>query len=132
MRRTATVLVALAGFVPLPLPPGASQTDSSSIAEFAASGDTWVARTRDQGELQFSGDAGTAWRTIKLDVDTGAGIAVGPDGGFWLPGGGSSGSPTLVHVSKTGLVSTQPIAIGRGLFSAPAWDEQGRMWVALS
>ena len=132
MRRMATVLAALAGFVPLPLPPGASPDDSGAISEFAASGDTWIARTNAQARVQLTTDAGASWRAIDLGTGAGVGIAVGPDGAFWLPSSRiGEGQRALVHVSKEGLVSSQPIAVGNGLLSAPAWDDKGRMWVAL-
>lgn len=125
------MLAALAGFVPLPSPPGASQNDPASIADFAASGNTWVARTTDQSQLQLTSDGGQSWRPLSLGAGAQAGISVGPDGGFWLPAASGS-AHELVHVTTDGAVSQQPVSVPSGLMSPPAWDGQGRIWVALS
>src|SRR3954453_22964770 len=103
MRRTATVLAALAGFVPLPLPPGTTNTDRSSIQEFAASGDSFLAESSNLGDLQFSGDAAQTWRAVPLQYQLSAGASVGPDKGFWLPARGPNDAPEqLIHVTKEG------------------------------
>jgi hypothetical protein len=132
MRRAATVLAALAGFVPLPLPPGVNLDDSSSIAEFAASGNTWVVRVSASSQLQMTTDEGVTWRAVPLgSVQPHAGIAVAPDGSFWVPGRGSDGLK-LVHVALDGTVSSIDVDLPPGLMSPPAFDAQKRMWVALS
>src|SRR6476646_10388111 len=122
MRRTATVLAALAGFVPLPLPPGGD----AGIIDFAASGNNWAARTDDPNSLQLTTDAGGSWRTIRLGASPGAGMSVGPDGGFWIPANQGS-QRVLVHVTTDGAVMTQPVAASGGLMSPPAWDPAGHM-----
>ena len=131
MRRMATVLAAVAGFVPLPLPPGASQSDPSSIAEFAASGDAWLARTNASTQLQLSSDEGASWRAISVNGQPDAGIGVAPDGSFWVTSR-SFAERDLVQITQDGLVSTLKVDLPSGLVSAPAWDAQQRIWVAVS
>src|SRR4051812_31034554 len=130
MRRTATVLAALAGFVPLPLPPGTTPGDESSIAELAASGNTWLARADAAGDLQLTADQGQTWRAITLESQAEVGIGVAPDGSFWVPLRFGTGHE-LMRVTASGVVSIIPLTVPGGLLSAPAWDAQNRMWVAL-
>src|SRR2546423_2209248 len=114
------------GFTPLPLPPGARS--ARDINGFAASGPSWLAL--DSGGVRLSTDSGTTWRTIDTNGTPSSLISVAPDGAFWLPQGSGTGTiGSLARISQDGSSVTNQ-SLPRGTNSPPAWDPQGRMWLA--
>ena len=132
---------ALAGFTPV-----ASPGSTAPVVGFAASQGAWLIGQAGFHNARISHDHGQTWSDVALPV-TGpfnsgpnfAGISVGPDGAFYLAGVYAY-APTpgafalLLRVNPAdgavSTVSTLPVADGASRVSAPAFDGQGRSWLA--
>src|SRR4051812_593330 len=93
-----------ADFTPLPLPPGASADDPSSLNGFAASDPAWLALASGAGFI--SSDEALTWRPLSLGGQPTGLISVAPDGAFWLPlEDGAGRFSLLARVAADGTVT---------------------------
>lgn len=140
---------ARAEFAPVSLPIEGGQ----AITGFAVSEGVWLAliSSGSGGELvtdaELSDDDGQSWTTIDLNGSAipelwpkAVGVTVGPDGAFYLSTvqrfGASGQYGHVLRIAPNGTLTTEmaipAVASGGASMSPPAFDSQGRMWVAWS
>jgi hypothetical protein len=123
----AAPAAAAADFEPITQPPG------TAVAAFGASGDTWVAMMDSfGGEVQLSLDSGATWSPTDVGISIINGPSIAPDRALWFGGSTNSHKRALARIAPDGAVSQLVLDTPVGIVSPPAFDPQGRMWVAVA
>lgn len=122
-------------------PPPETAPTGIQVSSFAPLGNAWFAVTN-AGSAYLSRDEGGSWSRVDLSapdggssgsIGTGIDFALGPDQAAYL--GASGDLPVLIRVTGDGAVERLSLPVGdddRKAIPTPAFDEQGRLWVALS